>query len=212
MFPYLEYFTCRRHESVSNTIYTWHFKGLQHELSPDQLCCSFWLIGRSNNSLGVFSPIPASYHGSQEPPCSATVPSYGGHQSERLLPGKLGKANCSLISLFWFPLFSNFANTAHQDVHHARRWGPFLMTILWHSWGHASLGLHCRFPGLSFHGPTISCILNALHWLLFLPFSQVIHHKYYTYICSEFHDWLFHYKSHPAVSCCHFQLNYLDFF
>lgn len=66
--------------------------------------------------------------------------------------------------------------------------------------------LDCPFTAL----PS-AAFLNALHWLLFLPFSQVINRKHHTSTCSEFRDWLFHYKSHPAVSCCHFQLNYLDF-
>lgn len=44
--------------------------------SSDQFCHSFWPMGRSNYSPGIFSPSPALYHGSQEPPCSVTVPSY----------------------------------------------------------------------------------------------------------------------------------------
>lgn len=59
--------------------------------------------------------------------------------------------------------------------------------------------LDCPFTALP-----LAAFLNVLHWLLFLPFSQVIYHKCYTFTCSEFHDWLLYYKSHPVVSCCHF--------
>jgi len=40
----------------------------------DQLCHSFSLVGRSNDSGCVSSPGPTLHHGSQEPACSITAP------------------------------------------------------------------------------------------------------------------------------------------
>lgn len=156
----------------------WKYYSINCELSApssDQLCCSLWLMGQSNNSGCVFSPGPALYRGSQGPACSVTAPSYSGHQSEWLLPVKLGRTNCSLAPLLWFTWLSDFYNTAHQDRHHAREWGPFLITALWHSWWHSSPGephvpLRCRLPGLSFHGHVISRISECP---ALAPFSTI---------------------------------------
>lgn len=174
-------------------------------------------MGRNNNSGCVFSPSPALYRGSQEPACSVTASSYGEHQSERLLRVKLGRADCSLVPLLQFPWLSDFSNTAHQDQHHARGWGAIpglwlqgvgAITALWCSWWHSSLGephipLHCRLPGQSFHGHVISCISECPHHHFLELCTINITHLLVTVIF---------YKSHPALSWCHFQLNHLVFF
>lgn len=111
-------------------------------------------------------------HCTVAPRSSVTAPSYGGHQSGRLLPVKLGRANGCLTPLFWFPQLPDFFNTAHQDRHHARGLRPFLTTTPWHSsLGKPHISLCCR---LHFTVMSLTAFLNALHLLLSLPFSRAM--------------------------------------
>lgn len=141
--------------------------------SSDQFCHSFWPMERSNYSPGIFSPSSALYHGSQEPPCSVTVPSYINQKGCSW--ESWGEQTSASLPLLCFPLFFDFSNTAHQDV-------P-MPAGEDHSWSPS-----CDTPGdtpalvsiadsldCPFTAKPLAAFLNALHWLLFLStFSSYV--------------------------------------
>lgn len=193
--------------SLSHIVYTWHFKGLQSELWP--VCPQFWpallqlLTVGKEQLTGCFQPclvpqLPGA-------PLLSHSSFLWGASVRKVAPGKAAgerklQAHLPLVIPFVFWFFQHCPPRCTMPAGEDHSWWPScdtpgdmpaLVSI--------ADSLDCPFTALP-----LAAFLNVLHWLLFLPFSQVIYHKCYTFTCSEFHDWLLYYKSHPVVSCCHF--------